>query len=43
MKIGIDSTALVKNRTGVGNYIYSILNELVKNTEHQFILYSNTF
>ncbi|WP_137505770.1 glycosyltransferase family 4 protein, partial [Escherichia coli] len=24
-----------------GNYIYSILNELVKNTEHQFILYSN--
>ncbi|OOE62361.1 glycosyltransferase family 4 protein [Salinivibrio kushneri] len=41
MIIGVDATALVKNRTGVGNYIFSVLNEMVKNAKHTFILYSN--
>ena len=41
MKIGVDASALVKNRTGVGNYIYAILIELVKQTQHEFYLYSN--
>jgi len=39
--IGVDASALVKNRTGVGNYIYAILIELVKQTQHEFYLYSN--
>lgn len=41
IKIAVDATALVKNRTGVGNYIFLILEGLVKNYNHQFILYSN--
>ncbi|HAU8299885.1 TPA: glycosyltransferase [Vibrio vulnificus] len=41
MILGIDATALVENRTGVGNYVYEILIELVKNENYKFILYSN--
>jgi len=41
MLIGIDASALVKQGTGVGNYISAILLELVKNTNDEFILYSN--
>ncbi|GJC01753.1 glycosyl transferase family 1 [Aeromonas caviae] len=41
MKYGIDASALVKQKTGVGNYIYSILSELVKYSQHDFYLYSN--
>lgn len=41
MIIGVDASALVKNSTGVGNYIGTILLELVKNKECLFILYSN--
>ncbi|WP_323906312.1 glycosyltransferase family protein [Aeromonas veronii] len=41
MIIGIDATALVKNKTGVGNYIYEILIWLVEKSTHEFVLYSN--
>ena len=41
MIIAVDATALVKNRTGVGNYIYSLLYELVKIKKNKYILYSN--
>lgn len=41
MKIGIDASPLIKNRTGVGNYVYPILLRLVENKEHEFYLYSN--
>ncbi|CAI2315513.1 glycosyltransferase family 4 protein [Vibrio parahaemolyticus] len=42
MLIGVDATALVKNRTGVGNYIYEILSVLVKDKSNFFLLYSNS-
>lgn len=41
MIIGVDATALSKNRTGVGNYIYEILLRLTQKSDWKFILYSN--
>ncbi|MDW2252106.1 glycosyltransferase family 1 protein [Vibrio sp. 1569] len=41
MLIGVDATALVDNKTGVGNYIYEVLINLVAEKKHKFILYSN--
>ncbi|XOZ33097.1 glycosyltransferase family 4 protein [Halomonadaceae bacterium KBTZ08] len=42
MKIGIDATALVANRTGIGNYIAPILAAMQRlNPTAQFLLYSN--
>lgn len=42
VKIAVDASALVENRTGVGNYIFQILMKLVSNQDNEFILYSNT-
>lgn len=43
MKVGVDATALVEKRTGVGNYIYELLVRIVKEkNDWQFILYSNS-
>lgn len=40
--IGVDATALVENRTGVGNYLYPILHALcTAHSEVCFSLYSN--
>ncbi|MEG0007285.1 MAG: glycosyltransferase family 1 protein [Aeromonas sp.] len=41
MLIGVDATALVKNKTGVGNYISEILTHMIKDKKNEFILYSN--
>jgi glycosyltransferase involved in cell wall biosynthesis len=42
MILGIDATSLVKNRTGIGNYVYPYLRWMVKeNPNWKFILYSN--
>ncbi|GJA91736.1 glycosyltransferase family 4 protein [Aeromonas caviae] len=41
MIIGVDATALVKNKTGVGNYISEILTHMVEDKKNKFILYSN--
>ncbi|EEU9585325.1 TPA: glycosyltransferase family 4 protein [Escherichia coli] len=41
MLIGVDATALVKNKTGIGNYINEILVNMVMAEQHEFILYSN--
>ena len=42
MKIGIDATALVPQRTGIGNYIAPILEALQRlSPESRFLLYSN--
>lgn len=42
MKIGVDATALVQNRTGVGNYVYPILSALCqRHPACSFVLYSN--
>ncbi|MBH9739865.1 glycosyltransferase family 4 protein [Vibrio navarrensis] len=41
-KIGVDASALIKNRTGVGNYIYEVLINMVSlRDDVEFILYSN--
>lgn len=40
--VGVDATALVENRTGVGNYLYPILHALcTAHPEVRFSLYSN--
>jgi glycosyltransferase involved in cell wall biosynthesis len=42
MRIGVDATALVRNRTGVGNYVYPLLRELcLTHPDARFFLYSN--
>lgn len=42
MKIGVDATALVRQRTGVGNYVYPILEALcARHPDSTFLLYSN--
>ncbi len=42
MRIGVDATALVRNRTGVGNYVYPLLRELcLRHPDSRFFLYSN--
>jgi glycosyltransferase involved in cell wall biosynthesis len=39
MKIGIDVSQLAFENTGVANYLKSLLTELVKNEEHEFVLF----
>jgi glycosyltransferase involved in cell wall biosynthesis len=42
MKVGVDARALIGNRTGIGNYIFPILDELVRlQPQSTFLLYSN--
>ena len=42
LKIGVDATALLGNRTGIGNYIYPLLCVLIEShPDVEWILYSN--
>lgn len=42
MRVGVDATALGAEKTGVGNYIYSLLIIMVqRQSDWQFVLYSN--
>jgi len=39
MKIGIDVSQIAYGNTGVANYLSNLIRELVKNDEHEFILF----
>lgn len=39
MRIGIDISQLAYSNTGVANYLSNLVQELVKNDEHEFVLF----
>ena len=39
MKIGIDISQLAYQNTGVANYLQNLVEELVKNRDHEFVLF----
>jgi glycosyltransferase involved in cell wall biosynthesis len=44
IRIGIDARPALNQRTGVGNYVYNLVQSLAKlNTNEEFVLFSNSF
>ncbi len=41
LKIGVDASMLVENKTGVGNYVNELLLQMASKSGYQFYLYSN--
>lgn len=39
MRIGIDISQLAFTKTGVANYLLHLVNEMVKNEEHEYVLF----
>jgi glycosyltransferase involved in cell wall biosynthesis len=41
-KIGIDGSAFTKNQTGIGNYLYEMVNQIIiKRNDIEFVIFSN--
>lgn len=43
MRVGIDVSQIAYGNTGVANYLSNLVREMVKNDEHEFILFFSSF